>query len=166
MSLTTKVHLVVSGRQVSDLDLGDAAFPFSLSALFELANGTGASQADRLFTDRRTLSASANEDLDLAGVLVDPFGTTLTFAKLKGLIVKAAAANTNDVQVTRPSSNGVPIFMAAGDGAAVKPGGVLMLAWPGTGVTVTAATGDLINIANSGAGTSVTYDVILIGTSA
>lgn len=166
MALTTKLHLVVSGRQTSDLDLGDAAFPFALSSRLELADGTGASQANRIFTDTRTLAASANEDLDLAGALTDCFGTTLTFAKLKGLIVKAAAGNTNDVQVTRPSSNGVPIFLAAGDGLAVKPGGILALAWPGTGVTVTASTGDLINIANSGAGTSVSYDVILIGTSA
>jgi hypothetical protein len=35
-----------------------------------------------------------------------------------------------------------------------------------TGYPVTAATGDLVTLTNSAAGTSVTYDVIIIGSSA
>jgi hypothetical protein len=56
--------------------------------------------------------------------------------------------------------------LAAGDGIALRPGATFVWISPdATGVTVTAGTGDLLNIANSGAGTSVTYDVIIIGTS-
>jgi hypothetical protein len=135
-------------------------------ALTTLANGVGAGQADRLYVARRTIAASANEDLDLAGGLTDPLGAALTFAKLKGLLIKAAEGNTNNVRVTRPATNGVPIYLAAGDGEDVQPDGTLLKLWPGAGIVVTAATGDLINIANSGAGTGVTYDVILVGTSA
>lgn len=165
-TLTANIQLSVTGNHVNALDLGNVTFPFSASLALALLSGTGASQADMAWTDTRTLGASATEDLDLAGSLVDAFGATITFAKLKAIIVLADSGNTNDVQVTRPASNGVPIFIAAGDGVNVKPGGMFALAWPGTGVTVTAATGDLITITNSAGTTGVTYKVIFIGTSA
>jgi hypothetical protein len=60
----------------------------------------------------------------------------------------------------------VPLFLAASDGIDVQPGGVFLWVAPTTGVTVTAATGDILNIDNSSSGTSVTYDVVIIGTSA
>lgn len=165
-SLTSKLSITVSGQQVNPLDLGSVGLPFTDSLVLTLASGTGANQADRLFTDQRTLAASATEDLDLAGVLTDPFGATITMAKIKAIIIKAAAGNANDVQLTRPASNGVPLFLAAADGIAVKPGGAFVWCCPGTGITVTPATGDLLTVTNSGAGTPVTYDVIIIGTSA
>lgn len=166
MSLTTSITVAVSGSQTNPLDLGSGSFPFSLSAGASLPNGTASGQADLLFTDSRTLTASSNEDLDLAGSLLSAFGATLTFVKLKAVIVKAASGNTNNVVISRPASNGVPLFEAASDAISVLPGGCFVWVAPGAGVAVTAGTGDLINIANSGAGTSVVYDVVLVGTSA
>lgn len=166
MSLTAELQLSVTGRHVNPLDLGSVALPFALSSSLSLANGIGANQADRVFTDERTLAASATEDLDLAGVLLDAFGQAITFAKIKAIIVKAAAGNTNDVVVTRPVANGAPLFLAAGDGINVKPGGTFAWFAPGTGVTVTPSTADLITLTNGGAGTPVTYDIVIIGTSA
>jgi len=166
MSLTADIQLSVTGRHVNPIDLGSVALPFALSKSLSLADGTGANQADRVFTDQRTLAASGTEDLDLAGVLIDAFGQAITFAKIKAVIIKAADGNTNDVNVSRPASNGVPLFLAAGDGIPVKPGGVLAWFCPGTGVTVTGATGDLLTITNSAGGTGVTYQVVIIGTSA
>jgi hypothetical protein len=53
------------------------------------------------------------------------------------------------------------------DKVKIKPGGTLALLAPGaTAYPVTPATGDLLQVANSGAGTSVTYDIIVIGASA
>jgi hypothetical protein len=163
--LTALITLSVTGKQVSALDLGSEVNPFARSLSVSLANGVGANQADKVFADTRTLALSATEDLDLAGVLLDGFGQAITFAKLKAVVIIAAAANTNDVQVTRPASNGVPLFLAAADGLLIKPGGAFVWVAPGTGITVTPATGDLLTITNGGAGTPVTYDVILIGTS-
>lgn len=162
----TKLSLALSTVQTNPLDLLTGRAPVDLLKAITLGSGTGANQVDRLFTDRRTLAASASEDLDLAGVLSDAFGATLTFAKLKALLVIADTANTNNVNVTRPASNGVPLFLAAGDGIPVLPGGLFAWVGPGAGVAVTAGTGDLVTVANSGAGTSVTYDVYALGTSA
>lgn len=168
MSLSnTRVAVEVSGTHVKTLDLGDGAAPFPLQAVLNLLNGTGAAQADLAYFKTRTITASSNEDLDLAGSLTDAYGATLTFARIKAVIIAAAVGNTNNVRVTRPASNGVPLFLAASDGIDVRPGG--FFAWgcsDATGIAVTAGTGDLINVANSSSGTSVTYTVIIIGASA
>lgn len=166
MALTTTITAQVDALLTNALDLATAAAPMNYRKRTNIASGTATGQADRVFSDTRTLAASASEDLDLAGSLVGPLGTTVTFAKLKALVVVAAAGNTNAVRVTRPASNGVPLFLAASDGIDVLPGGTFMWVGPGAGVAVTASTGDLITIANSSSGTSVSYDVIIIGTSA
>lgn len=168
MSLgNTSVSVSVSSNHVKSLDLGDANFPISLTQAISLLNGTGAGQGDLIFTDTRTLTASATENLDLAGSLTDAYGATITFARIKAVVVVAASGNTNDVQVTRPASNGVPLFMAAGDGIALAPGDFMAWATSGaTGKVVTAGTGDLLTVTNSAGTTSVTYTVIIIGASA
>jgi hypothetical protein len=165
--LTSKLSFSVTGQQTNPLDLGTPAFPFADSLVVSLANGVAAGQADRVFTDTRTLIASATEDLDLAGVLVDPWGVAITFAKIKALIIKAAVGNTNNINVSRPAgATGVPLFLAISDGFALPPG--FMNAWfgAGAGVVVTPGTGDLITLTNAAGGTPVTYDVVIIGTSA
>lgn len=167
MALTSSISVAVNATQTEALDLGTASAPLAIRRALSLADGTGANQADLVWHDRRTLAASATEDLDLAGSLVDPFGGAVAFARVKALYVGAAAANTNLVQVTRPASNGVPLFLAASDGIAVRPGG--FFAWgasDATGVAVTTSTGDLLTFTNSAAGTSVTYDVVVNGASA
>jgi hypothetical protein len=169
MAVSANVSLGVSGSQTSALDLGTVTFPFSASGGAAYTTGTGAGQVDVVFTDTRTLSASATEDLDLAGSLTGALGTTLTFARIKAVFVTAAAANTNNVNVTRPASNGVPWLLAAGDGIALRPGAAV--AWASgsadaTGVVVTAGTGDLITFTNSAGTTSVSYTVVVLGCSA
>jgi hypothetical protein len=165
-TLTSSIKVQVSGQAVDNQDLSSNAGNTLYTRMIALANGVGLNQADRMFSDRRTLSASANEDLDLAGgSLLDTLGDALALVKVKALVIYAAAANPNPLNVTRPAA-GAPIFLAASDGVAIPPGGFLALAWPSAaGVAVTPTTADLINIANTGAG-DVTYDVLVIGASA
>ena len=169
MAVTANISASVSGTQSSTLDLGTVSFPFSTTGSTAFSSGTGAGQVDRVFSDIRTLSASATEDLDLAGSLTDAFGATITMARIKAVYVLAAAGNTNNVQVTRPASNGVPWLLAAGDGIALRPGAFAL--WgsgsaDATGVAVTAGTGDLITFTNSAGTTTVTYTVVILGCSA
>lgn len=167
MPLTTRVQLSASAELTSALDLGSVSLPLRLARDFIWSSGTGANAADRIFSDTRTVTASSTDSLDLAGSLTDGIGGTFAPAKIKGLIVAAAAANVNNVVVTRPASNGVPLFSAAGDALPLRPGALFMWLSPdATGVAVTAGTGDLLDFTNSGAGTSVTFDVFIFGTSA
>lgn len=168
MALSTKFVTSVVATLTDALDLSTATDPLSYTQRNTLTSGTGANQADMLFHDTRTLAASATENLDLAGVLVNGLGDTQTFARVKGLLVTAAAANTNNVHFSSAGTNGVPgLFMALGDGIVVRPGGTFLWVAPdATGAVVTAATGDLLTALNSAGSTSVTYSVVIIGASA
>lgn len=166
-SLKTVITAQIDATLSNLLDLSTATDPLSEKAKLTWTNGTAADKADRIFHDQRTIAASSNEDIDLAGSLSGAFGSTLTFVELRALMVKASSSNTNNVVVARASSNGVPLFSAASDAIIVPPGGVFLWACGADGkVAVTAGTGDLINISNSSSGTSVTYDIVIVGTSA
>lgn len=167
MALTTRVQFTLASELTNALDLGTVSLPVKKALDFIWSSGTGANAADRVFADTRTVAASSNDSLDLAGSLSDGIGGAFTPAKIKGLIVYASPSNTNNVVVTRPASNGVPLFSAAGDAFPLRPGALLVWLSPdSTGVAVTAGTGDLLDFTNSGAGTGVTYDLVILGTSA
>jgi hypothetical protein len=167
MALSTKLVLNVAATLTDALDLSTVSDPLDYTQRYTWTSGTGANSADMLWHDTRTLTASATEDLDLAGVLVNGIGDTQTFARIKAIIVTAASANTNNVQITRPAANGVVLFIAAGDGISVLPGGTFAWVSPNAAsIAVTAGTGDLLTLTNSAGSTSVTYSVIIIGASA
>ncbi len=160
----TVVSAGVKGSVTSTPDIGSLNYAVNFAASLTFADGTGANQANMIWADQRTLSASATEDLDLAGGLTNVFGAALTFTKIKAIIVTAAAGNTNSVQVIRPASNGVPIFMAAGDGIALTPGAFFAAAFPNlAGIGVTGGTGDLLTLTNSAGTTPVTYNIVIVG---
>ncbi len=171
MTLSTNIRVNVSAKQSSSLDLGSADANIGKNLAISLASGVAAGQADRIFSDTRTLAASATEDLDLAGTsLTDPFGAALTFVKVKAILIAAASGNTNSVVVGGAASNTfVGPFADATDKLVIRPGGFALIS-VGSGdlnaYGVTATTGDLLRVGNSGAGTSVSYDIVVIGTSA
>jgi hypothetical protein len=167
MSLATDINVSLAARLITDLDLTDPESRIATGISYALASGVGANQADVVWSDEVTLAASATADLDLAGVLLNALGGAATMVKLKAILVIAAAANTNNVNITRPGAAGVPLFLAASDGIPVLPGGCFLWVAPGlAGIAVTATTADLITFTNSAGSTSVTYKVVLIGTSA
>ena len=149
--------------------VGAFTFPLrpEISKTLTLLTGTGLNQADRLYYSKPTIAGSATLTLDVAtgGGLLDPFGDAVAMVKLKYiLIVNELGPNT--INLVRPASNGVPIYLAAGDGEPIHLGGLALKFWPTlAGIPVTAATADLIDIVNTAAG-SVTPDILIGGTSA
>ena len=170
MSFTGQVTVQVSGalRPPTAPDLGETSFNINKKYTNQLAPGTAANQADRAFVDTRTIAASGTDSIDLAGGITTPFGVaSSSFAKVKTIIISAASGNTNNVVVGGSGSHTfIGPFSGANDKIAIPPGGSFAVTAPGAGWTVTAATGDLLLIANSSSGTAVTYDIVIIGTSA
>jgi hypothetical protein len=157
------IDLAIRAKQTGAGDLGTPQILVDIDKVMEFSAGTSAvGQANVLFSDTRTLAASATENLDLAGVLADALGATIAAAEVVAVYFAAAQGNTNDVQITRPAANGVPLFLAAGDGFALGPGDFTVRTYR-NGVAVAAGTGDLITVTNGGAGTPVSYDVVIIG---
>jgi hypothetical protein len=168
MALSTNIRLQVLSDLTSALDLVTPIAPLNYLKTYQLDSGTGANQADKIWTDTRTLTASSTENLDLAGVLTDAFGATVTFARVKALIISANSLNTNDVVVGGAATNTFINWVGdPTDKIKLKPGASFMLVAPdSTAYPVTAGTGDILLVANGAAGTSVTYDIVVIGASA
>lgn len=165
MALTTTIRAAFKADLEGSNDLATPKINIPFHADIKWLTGTTANRADLLFADTRTIAASGSENLDLAGALLDPLGATITMATVKAILVRAAAANTNNVHIGNGTSPVAGIFGATADFIVVAPGGAFLWADP-DGVTVTATTADQIGVANSGAGTSVTYDIMIIGASA
>ncbi len=169
MSLTARIISQIIANQKGTNDLGTPEFNLNtaLQPPIDFTSGVSSGQADQIFSDTRTIALSSSENLDLAGSLVDALGNTLTFVTIKAILVRAAKGNTNDVLVGGAASNTfLGMFNDATDIIKVKPGGVFLWVAPQVGAPVTASTGDILKVANSGAGSSVTYDITIIGTSA
>ena len=136
-------------------------------AELELGSGTGASNCDIEYLGQRTLGASANETLDLRGGLTDAFGTTLQFVSVKGIWIKASSSNTNSVIFKPAAADSFLIgFGAAAHQFTIPPGGVFMVTYPTTGWAPGAAATDDIYFENSAAGSSVVYDLHIVGSTA
>lgn len=168
MALTTKLTGAINATLTGTGDLGTPLVPLPLSFARDWTSGTASGQADLVWGDTNTLTASSTTDIDLAGALTGPLGGTLTFVRVKAILLVADAGNTNNVVLGNAAANAfVGPFGAATHTVAVQPGGMAMLVAPGaTAWTVTAGTGDLLRVANSGAGTSVTYSILIVGASA
>jgi hypothetical protein len=167
MPLTSRVSIELAALLTGSGDFGPPSSSPRFARQIDLATGTGAGQADRIWTDKRTLAASANEDLDLTGSLTDALGASLALARVKVLYVEASAANANNVVVGAAASNAWAGLLNAAGTVTLRPGEFFLAATrDATAHAVTAGTGDLLRIANSGAGTPVTYDIAVIGASA
>ena len=166
MQRTTLVARL-AGANTKAADFNAARHEFALGGEFTLENGVLDNQADLVHAVRITLAASATQNIDLNGVIIDALGAAANFARLVGIGVQADDGNTNDVIIGGAGANGfVGFFGSNAHTLAVRPGGVFMLYAPkGTGYPVVAGTGDLLRVANSGAGTSVSFSLVLLGKS-
>jgi len=146
--------------------LGSSAFSPSLNKLIELANGTGANQSDVIYAADRTVTAASNDDIDLAGVLATPFGNTITFVEIVGIIIYNQSSSQT-LTIGNEGTNAWETMLSANGTIKVGPGGLFCNIAPGAAGlgAVTPATGDKLRIAND-AGSSCTYSIIVLGRSA
>ena len=164
MALTTSITVTISASASAALDLVNKVSNLLKTYPLSMDSGVGMNQADVIFSDTRSMSAPDSLDM-VGGGLLDNLGQVWAPARIKAIIVAAAAANTGNVLLSRPASNGVPFMSAAGDEIPIHPGGMALIWAPSAaGFVVTAATADLILLTPS-AGT-LTYDIIIIGASA
>ena len=165
MAATSTITLSLLAELTATADLAANKSTINYPKSFSFTDGEGANMIESLWQDQRTLAASASETLDLYGGLTNAFGATISFNKIKALLISAAAANTNNVLVGGNASNAFVNWVAnSSDIVVVRPGGLLLLVAPGaTGYGVSSGTGDILKVANSSSGTSVTYDIVLLG---
>jgi len=161
------LQLLFAASQASSNALGAALFNPTLNKKLDFSNGVAAGQADIVFTDERTVAGAANDDIDLAGVLSDAFGGVITAAEIVGIAIIADAANANALNVGGGTNPWITAWLATGDGIKVFPNGVFAnFAYDANGLgTVTAATADILRVANPG-GASCKYKIIILARTA
>lgn len=121
---------------------------------------------------QQSLAASGATTYDLAGTsFTDPEGTALTMAKLKLIVLLNWNIVSGDYLTLRMAAsaglaNGT-LMADVSDKITIQPtGGACPFVWPATlfGVAVTATTADSFTIDNP-SGNTITYDIIVAGTS-
>lgn len=168
MALITDISLKVIAELSKSADLSNPTQSLSYLQKVQYTNGTGAGQADLLWSDTREIPASSNDDLDLVGSLSDAFGTTFSAARIKALIVKAAVGNTNNVVIGDAASNVWSSLLGTDGTVVLRPGAFFgVTAGPADAVAYPCSAGstDILRVANSGAGSTVEYDIIVVGVS-
>ncbi len=166
--MRTEISASIKAVQAGANDFGGPAFAPTVQQTINTLLGTGANQADILFVDERTVASASNDDLDLAGVLANAFGATITAAELVAVMVINApvggTANTTNLTIGG-GSNPVVGFLGGTTPTIgpIRPGGVVLLACAdaaGLGA-VTAGTGDILRIANS-SGAAARYQIAIV----
>jgi hypothetical protein len=134
-----------------------------------LTDGTGSDQADLLFHDTRS-AAGAADALDLAGVLSNVFGATVTMVKIKLLVIVNNSTTSGETLKIGAGSNPITsLWGTSGDQIVIGPStsanpAFLALSSPQDGYAITAGSADKLTI-DPGAAT-VSYDIWIVGTTA
>ena len=131
----------------------------SFGTLFNwsFTSGTTTNQMDQLWVSRRTLAANTAETLDLTGGVTNSFGTALTMAEVRMLIVTINATNASTIAVGGAASASFNSWAgASNDTVRVRPGGLMLLVAPDA--TGYAIGGGNLAVTNEGA-SAVAYDI-------
>ena len=162
-SLSGTIALAISMAHTCTQDDGSVSSdPVSKTISFALSNGGGDGNVSDIYHERRVLTTGATQEYDLAGVLVDELGQTLTFAQIKGIIIHSTLAANKTLTIGAGTDELLGWVGDATDVINVYAGGMFALIAPNTGYTVTAGSADDLLVTNAAGGSS-TYDIIIIG---
>lgn len=164
--VNAEISLSIRAQQIGSADLGSPRLTLDpISRITQLTQGTDSTaKANVLWQKTSTLAASTSEDWDLAGTLEDAFGNVITMAEVVAIYIAADAANVNNVVVGAATAPFAGPLGATGT-YTIAPGEYFHALSP-KGWAVGAGTTDDLKILNGGAGTAVTYDIVIIGRTA
>lgn len=159
MAVKTRVYVLIESEESYTGDLGNPVKVHRFLYDKTFTTGNGSSQFDKVHSD----TASATTDYDVAGTVTDLQGAAITMSKVGIIAAKCKGTTSTDRMRIGGDANSVPFMGAAADFAVVGPEGLFLLVDPVAGATVTASTGDVIEI-NHATGT-FDHDVLIAGRS-
>jgi len=162
IEVNTELDLRITSVEKNAVDLGTAKLTHSWSVVQTLANGTGAAQNDRVWSDKRTL-VGAVDSLDLLGTLTSQLtGAVVNFVDVYGYAIKNNATTT---AYKLTIGGGANAFTKIGSTREIGPGGFDLWGYGNVdSASPVAATGDILTV-DPGANT-VEYEIIIWGRSA
>ena len=170
MSLVANISPKIDWTYIDEDDFGGETRNLRsyIDALVTLTDGSGSSQASKLFIGRRSIAnVSTTDDIDLAGGVTDVFGNTLTFTAIKAILIyNRATTDGEELRVGGAASNPITSLFAGSATAKdlIPASGCWLRTAPLTGFVVTAGSADVLRVQHTGgAATTITYDIIVIG---
>lgn len=149
-------------QETGTADLGVPAMVHLFDLQKSLTSGTSSNQADKVWSDERSVTSGVPDDVDLMGALTGAIGGTLNLTKPVGLCIwnestTAGQYLTVGADGTAPVYSG--LFGASDDAVIVQPNGVLCWWSPISNATATATTADILQVA--AASGTVTYRILV-----
>jgi len=167
MSVNAKTRVKVTVNELLDSPENKSRGPITHEVDVEdtWTDGTTSTKIDVVYSDRRSITASATSTIDLGtgGGLTDTYGNSIVPAvELVFIVVRNRSSTDGDILHVGPhSSNGLTgPWVASGDLVAVGPGDVYYQ-MNDTGWTITDGSVDTIRIIETGGANTVLVDVIL-----
>lgn len=161
-TVTGRIAASLASNFSKDLDVGTVDATPGGSGSLSFTNGAGAGKVEAVLLKAGTIAGSGTVDIDLAGVIADPAGDTITMTKVKGILVK----NTEAVGVGTGFTVGgtfMDAIVVAACEIPVHPGGFMAIADPGaSGMVVAAGSADIITLTNLDA-TDQDYEIYVLG---
>lgn len=135
----------------------------NIGTTYTLANASTV----RVWYETRELAASGTQDYDLAGVLADMFGDTVTYSALTlVMVIRTANADAStagsSVTLSDAPANGVEPF--TGGAEAYGEDGFIVIGRPTTGTTITGGSADSVRVTNNDGSNKSTYTIVFVGT--
>jgi hypothetical protein len=159
VDLTAQILLQIAAVETSTADLSATVTTTNVSRSLSFATGTGANQAQLVWSDSRTIAASGSDTLNLAS-LADDRGTVVLSA-VKAIYIR----NTGTAAITWAGGGwgGAPMDDASAGRLNVSPAGMLLMTnTSAAGWTVDASPQEVV-LENASSFTATTYDILLIG---
>lgn len=164
-SLTGNSNIAVNFNEAgTNIDLVSGSLQHRKSASLAWLNGSGAGQANKVYSDSFSVAQSTNTDLDLSGTLAGLYGNVI-FTAIKGILIVAGTNTGLGNLVVGNVTNGIVApFGAATHSIAIAPGGFFATANPSAaGFALVAGTADLLRIATAATAGTYTFDVVIWG---
>lgn len=159
MATTVRVKVEVEIVESYTGDLGNPGKVHRWTKDVNYTSGNGSSQFDKVHSD----IASSTTDYDVAGVVTDAQGAAITMSKLGLIVAENKGTTSGNMMYLGGDANSVPFCGAAADFVKLGPQGFAVICNPVDGWTVTAGTGDVIEV-NHNSGT-FDHAVIVAGRS-
>ncbi len=161
------LRMRLEGSYRDNLGLADPLISPRVSAEIRFTDGAGADQIQLYFQERLTITdTSPNKDYDLADdTMKDPFGRTLAFTSIKGILLVPETTNLNEVEAGAAAADPWESWTpTTGSKFKVEPGSPWMLTNRSAGGWAVGAANDQFRLHNPTVSSNdVVIDVYIIG---
>jgi len=140
-----------------------ASIAFTIPATTQIANGSGANQASGQYTANGTLEDEAAVSFDFSGALTDVFGQTITWTKLKLLMISNEGTDSS-LKITGNLWENIAGNVSPSQ-LDINPGSMYCQTWlDANGEPIVGAANDVITLTHASDGSAdITYRIIALG---